>query len=105
MTRRTKDPTAWFDHKRHGWLLGPSVPLLACVSLAAYLVAPHTAWCWVPPALIFLVLPALEALIGTDNRNGIDGVLTRDIEGRITDLRMRQNRGDHQDEKCEEAVF
>jgi alkane 1-monooxygenase len=69
MTRRTKDPTAWFDHKRHGWLLGPSVPLLACVSLAAYLVAPHTAWCWVLPALIFLVLPALDALIGTDNRN------------------------------------
>ena len=59
----------WVDAKRRLWLLGPGLPLLACLCLWTY-AAQGLVWlCWVMPALLFVVVPVLDAWVGADNSN------------------------------------
>jgi alkane 1-monooxygenase len=69
------NPAAWSDPKRYAWLLGLIVPF-----------APFIAWAWVSltgvgafwflgPALIFVMFPILDIVIGLDARNPPDSVL------------------------------
>jgi alkane 1-monooxygenase len=69
----TVDPLPWHDTKRHLWLLGATVPVLACLCIAAAAFSAEAAvksWAfWVVPVLTFVVLPLLDWLIGTDTSN------------------------------------
>jgi alkane 1-monooxygenase len=77
------DPTPWHDTKRHLWLLGATVPVLACLCIAAAVFSADAAvksWAfWVVPALTFVALPLLDWLIGADTSNPPDSA-TRALE-------------------------
>jgi alkane 1-monooxygenase len=65
-------PSPGHDAKRHLWLLGTLVPVLACVCIAAYVWggAATQAWAlWVVPALLFVIVPLLDWHIGSDASN------------------------------------
>jgi alkane 1-monooxygenase len=65
-------PSPWQDAKRHMWLLGVLVPLLACLCIAAYVWGSGVAraWAlWVIPAVLFVVVPLLDWCIGSDASN------------------------------------
>src|SRR4051794_38320227 len=66
---------AWTDGKRYAWLLGIIIPL-----------SPFLAWFWVTvtglgalwylgPALIFVLFPILDSVVGLDPTNPPDSVL------------------------------
>ncbi len=67
------DPLPWQDTKRHLWLLGATVPALACLCIAAAAFSGDSvlkSWAfWVVPALTFGLLPLLDWWIGTDTSN------------------------------------
>ncbi|HEU4905214.1 MAG TPA: alkane 1-monooxygenase [Solirubrobacterales bacterium] len=69
------NPAAWSDPKRYAWLLGLIVPSL-----------PFLAWGWVEltglgafwffgPALVFVIFPVLDFLVGMDAENPPDSVI------------------------------
>jgi alkane 1-monooxygenase len=69
------NPAAWSDPKRYAWLLGLIVPSL-----------PFFAWGWVEltglgafwffgPALVFVVFPVLDYLVGMDAENPPDSII------------------------------
>ncbi|MEX0973152.1 MAG: alkane 1-monooxygenase [Solirubrobacterales bacterium] len=69
------NPAAWSDPKRYAWLLGLIVPSL-----------PFLAWAWVEltglgvfwffgPALVFVIFPVLDYLVGMDAENPPDSVI------------------------------
>jgi alkane 1-monooxygenase len=77
------DPLPWHDAKRHLWLLGATVPVLACLCIAAAAFSADVAlksWAfWVVPTLTFVILPVLDWWIGTDTSNPPDSA-TRALE-------------------------
>jgi alkane 1-monooxygenase len=77
-------PLPWHDAKRHLWLLGVLVPVLACACIGAYVWGgsggssgmgsgdggTEQAWAlWVIPALLFVWVPVLDWCVGSDNSN------------------------------------
>jgi alkane 1-monooxygenase len=77
------DPLRWHDAKRHLWLLGTTVPVLACLCIAASVFSARgavQAWAfWVVPTLTFVILPVLDWWVGTDTSNPPDSA-TRGLE-------------------------
>ncbi|TNF62413.1 MAG: alkane 1-monooxygenase [Burkholderiales bacterium] len=62
-------PEPWRDPKRLWWLLSPALPALTLLSLLAFLQSGAPAWLWLSMAVIYLVLPSLDAICGEDSAN------------------------------------
>jgi len=59
----------WTDSKRYLWLLSPLIPVLAG---GVVLIAAFTSWywlAWLAPALVYVIIPLADWLIGVDNSN------------------------------------
>jgi alkane 1-monooxygenase len=66
----------WRDRKRYVWLLGIVIPVLVPTSWAAVELTGSGVFWWSGPMLMFLVIPALDYLVGPDSENPPDSVLT-----------------------------
>jgi alkane 1-monooxygenase len=62
-------PPAWRDPKRYLWLLGAIVPGMAAGSWLAVQVTGVSAFWWSGPLVTFVLMPALDQLIGSDADN------------------------------------
>jgi hypothetical protein len=65
-------PLPWQDAKRHLWLLGVLVPVLACACIGAFAWGRSAtqAWAlWVIPALLFVLVPVLGWCVRSDSSN------------------------------------
>jgi alkane 1-monooxygenase len=65
----------WQDKKRYLWLIGLVVPSLAFVAATAYVVTGWSAWLWIGPIVILVVVPAIDLLVGLDKSNPPDDVI------------------------------
>lgn len=59
----------WRDGKRHAWLLSLLVPALVGAGPLAWLWLGHDLVLWAPLALVYILLPMLDALVGEDRSN------------------------------------
>jgi alkane 1-monooxygenase len=59
----------WADAKRHLWLTSPGLPLLALLCLVAFALWGWAWTLWVLPALIFVLIPLGDWLVGADASN------------------------------------
>jgi alkane 1-monooxygenase len=65
-------PTTWRDPKRYLWLVGLVVPLMPITSWIQYERTGRT-WVWITgPLVVYLLIPLLDRLIGTDTSNPPD---------------------------------
>ncbi len=67
----------WGAQRRWSWLVGPAMPVLATLCLAAFAVSGYAVWLWALPALIYAVVPLLDFWIGADTRNVLEGEVLR----------------------------
>ena len=80
-TRRSRNarssaaPRDWRDRKRYVWLLGIVIPILVPTSWAAVLLTGSGRFWWSGPALMLLIIPLLDYLVGPDSENPPDSVL------------------------------
>jgi alkane 1-monooxygenase len=71
----TLTPATWRDGKRYAWLLGLLVPTLPFLAYAlAHITGLGIMW-FFGPMLVFGVIPAIDALVGTDAENPPDSVI------------------------------
>jgi alkane 1-monooxygenase len=69
-------PATWTDPKRYAWLLGLLVPLLPLMAWGLVeLTGLGVFWFW-GPIFLYVLMPALDTLIGKDSANPPDSVLT-----------------------------
>jgi alkane 1-monooxygenase len=61
--------TAWRDSRRPLWLLALVVPALPFVGFALWRTGGGPWGWWFTPALVFVIIPALDVLLGDDRRN------------------------------------
>ena len=60
----------YVDRKRRLWLFSLGVPMLALVGPLLYvLVSPQVIWLWVSTIFAYVVIPALDAVLGEDLSN------------------------------------
>jgi alkane 1-monooxygenase len=59
----------WRDSKRYLWLYTLYVPLLPILGYALARRTGHDGWWWMPLAVVFVVIPALDLLGRTDDEN------------------------------------
>ena len=71
----TTDDVTWSDPKRYLWLLGLIVPLAPFLAWALVEVTGFGFLWWFGPALVFLIFPFLDQVIGKDSSNPPDSVL------------------------------
>lgn len=74
----TVDPgslAGWRDGKRYLWLIGLVVPSLAFIAFADFALTRWTAWLWIGPLLILVIVPILDLLVGLDPTNPPDEVI------------------------------
>lgn len=72
----------WHDTKKLGWLLGPSIPLMAVVSILS-VADKHSrrhpiinnSLAWIGPLLIHVIVPALDIIVGEDENNPPDSAM------------------------------
>lgn len=57
------------DGKRHAWLLSLLVPALVAAGPLAWFWLGHDLTLWAPLALVYIVLPLLDAVVGEDRAN------------------------------------
>ena len=68
-------PATWRDPKRYAWLLGLLVPLLPLMAWGLVeLTGLGVFWFW-GPMFLYVLMPALDTLIGKDSANPPDSVL------------------------------
>ena len=67
--RPATEPTRWRDPHRALWLLGLVVPLLPLVAWGAYRASGLGVFLWMGPIWVLAVIPALDAIVGTDATN------------------------------------
>ena len=65
----------WTDGKRYLWLIGLVVPSLAFVALGMHELTGWTAWFWIAPFVILVVVPAIDLATGLDRSNPPDDVI------------------------------
>jgi alkane 1-monooxygenase len=65
----------WRDRKRYLWLIGLVVPSLAFVALGAHALTGWGGWLWLGPAVILVIVPAIDLLAGLDGSNPPDDVI------------------------------
>lgn len=68
-------PRDWRDRKRYVWLLGIVIPILVPASWAAVLLTGSGLFWWSGPALMLVIIPVLDYLVGPDSENPPDSVL------------------------------
>lgn len=68
-SQSTDRASAYVDTRRHLWAIGLVVPLLPLVSWGLAAASGWNAWWWLTPGFIYLVIPLLDALLGTDTAN------------------------------------
>lgn len=61
--------TPWRDGRRLWWLLSPALPAATLLCLLAFSRDGASAWLWVSLVLLFLLIPALDAVWGEDQSN------------------------------------
>jgi len=61
--------TAWVDPKRYLWLFSPLIPLLGLLILACYTLTGWGLFAWGGPLLVYVIIPFLDKMIGTDLSN------------------------------------
>jgi len=62
--------TVWRDTKKYAWPLALLVPLLPFIAYAVWRAAGGAAWSWwIPPLVVFGVIPAIDILLGDDRAN------------------------------------
>ena len=66
---------AWRDRKRYLWLLGTVVPLFLFLGWGLVNVTGLGLFWWIGPMVIYLVIPALDVVIGSDPTNPPDDVV------------------------------
>ncbi|MFV0315332.1 MAG: alkane 1-monooxygenase [Microthrixaceae bacterium] len=59
----------YVDTRRHLWAIGLIVPLLPLGSAALAALTGSGLWWWITPAFIYLIIPLLDAILGTDTAN------------------------------------
>ncbi|MDH6677707.1 alkane 1-monooxygenase [Rhodococcus sp. LBL1] len=88
MTREVGESTApapaWRDKKRYLWLLGLVPPTAVFVAMAlvwatnaAGLGAVAPVWWWIGPILVYVLIPTIDVVLGTDGQNPPDEVMER----------------------------
>lgn len=65
----------WRDRKRYVWLLGLVIPSLVPMSWAGVAVTGWGVLWWSGPMLTFVLMPALDFLVGSDSENPPDSAL------------------------------
>lgn len=65
----------WTDSKRYAWLLGLFIPASPFIAWGLYEATGAGVFWWLGPLLVFVVMPALDAIIGADAENPPDRVL------------------------------
>ncbi len=63
------DGVDYTDTRRHLWAIGLAVPMLPLVSAGLVALTGYTAWWWLSLAFIYLLIPAADAVLGTDRAN------------------------------------
>lgn len=66
---RAETPETYQDRKRHAWLLSLAVPALVGAGPLLYLLVDDVRLLWFPVALVYLLLPLLDYLMGADYSN------------------------------------
>ncbi len=69
------NPATWTDPKRYAWLLGLVVPALPFLAWAAVELTGLGAFWFFGPALVFVVFPLLDAIVGLDAENPPDSIV------------------------------
>ncbi len=69
MTTATLPSSSWSDPKRYLWLLSPMIPLLGVLILVLYTLTGWGLWTWGGPFIVYVLVPVLDWLIGTDQTN------------------------------------
>lgn len=67
----------WHDPKRHLWLIGLVVPALAFLAYAGWAATGVGAFFWIGPAVILVVVPAIDLVAGLDRSNPPDDLIER----------------------------
>ncbi len=65
----SSNKTHWKDPKRYLWSLGLLVPLLPILGAAIYQYTGLIWGWWLAPAIVYLIIPVLDYLVGTDRSN------------------------------------
>ena len=65
----------WRDGKRYLWLIGLVVPSLAFIAFAGFTLTGWTAWLWIGPLLILVLVPLIDLVVGLDPSNPPDHVI------------------------------
>ncbi|HEX4869479.1 MAG TPA: fatty acid desaturase [Moraxellaceae bacterium] len=60
---------SWSDPKRYLWLLSPAIPLLGVMIVALYSITGVGVLAWGGPFIVYVLVPVLDWLIGTDKTN------------------------------------
>ncbi|HET8729608.1 MAG TPA: fatty acid desaturase [Moraxellaceae bacterium] len=68
-TAATLPATSWSDPKRYLWLLSPTIPLLGVMIVALYSITGIAVLTWGGPFIVYVLVPVLDWLIGTDKTN------------------------------------
>ena len=72
----------WTDDRRHLWAIGLVVPVLPLISVGLVAGTGWTGWWWLTPAFMYLVIPVLDAVLGTDTANPPEEAVARLEEDR-----------------------
>jgi alkane 1-monooxygenase len=67
---------AWFDGKRFLWPLALAVPLLPFVAYGVASKTGHGGWWFLGPVMVFVQVPMLDAVIGSDGGNPPEELVT-----------------------------
>ncbi|WP_372734703.1 fatty acid desaturase [Nocardioides sp.] len=65
----------WRDPKRYLWLIGLVVPTLFFMAYAGWLATGFGGFFWIGPAVILVVVPAIDLIVGLDRSNPPDDVI------------------------------
>ncbi len=65
----------WTDKKRYLWLIGLVVPSLAFIAFGAHQLTGWSAWLWIGPVVILVVVPTIDLVAGLDRSNPPDDVI------------------------------
>ena len=68
-------PATWRDPKRYAWLLGLLVPLLPLMAWGLAAATGLGVFWWFGPFFLFVVMPIMDTLVGTDADNPPDSAV------------------------------